>query len=342
MTFNKTSLALVDDAFASPQWSLCKYSSKVYDYFYEFSNEHFTRVRFDFVVRRKPTFYVINLIFPTGTLSLIQLLVFAIPSTDASSDRVAFGTTNLLTLVVFQTIITEEMPKSSDSVTALSKYIIALIIISAVGILESVTAERLLRPTLTPPPQWMLNVRIPLLWDSQLPTGIAHIILSIPEKPKEKQRKSQHKPVPPVDVVVVSRADNPYMRLSEAFSSKSKGRVMKCNKIVTESTYNGNNKRVQRTSYDENIYSTLTVDEAAPVHLNRLSRQMSHLSGMDEDHHRMLIRIGKQWGLIVTRIDGITFLICASLAFFLPMVIFLPLILSEHTCHQPELVISPD
>ena len=93
----------------SPQWSLCQKSALVYENFYDFTGETFTRVRFDFIVQRKSTFYIINLIFPCATLSLIQLLVFVIPSTDSTSDRVGFGTTNLLTLVVFQTIVTEEM-----------------------------------------------------------------------------------------------------------------------------------------------------------------------------------------------------------------------------------------
>ena len=98
---------------------------------------------------------------------------------SSTSDRIGFGTTNLLTLVVFQTIVTAEMPKSSDAVTALSKYIIALIIISAVGIFQSVVAERLLRTTTKPPPFWATTIMsiFPMCWGSQLPSGINQMIL---------------------------------------------------------------------------------------------------------------------------------------------------------------------
>ena len=100
------------------------------------------------------------------TLSLIQLLVFLISSADTTVDRISFGTTNLLTLVVFQTIVTEEMPKTSDAVTAMSKYIISLILLSTIGIVESVVVERMLSTGLHPPPEFILRFLkfVPVLW----------------------------------------------------------------------------------------------------------------------------------------------------------------------------------
>ena len=83
-TFNQSSKALVDSAFASPQWFMCNRSTLIYNYTYGQSNdgntESFTRLRFDIAVRRKSTFYIINLIFPISILSIIQMLTFAIPS----------------------------------------------------------------------------------------------------------------------------------------------------------------------------------------------------------------------------------------------------------------------
>ena len=113
MTFDGQSHLLIDDTFASQQWALCSYKAVTYDHLYEFTGETFTRVRFDFTVKRKSMFYVLILIFPSTLLSLIQLLVFVIPSDETTADRIGFGTTNLLTLVVFQTIVTEEMVRLS-------------------------------------------------------------------------------------------------------------------------------------------------------------------------------------------------------------------------------------
>ena len=123
-----------------------------------YTNETFTRLKFDISVRRKSTFYIINLIFPCATLSLIQLSVFAISSRDTTADRIGFGTTNLLTLVVFQTIVTEEMPKTSDAVTTLSKYIISMILMSAIGIFESVWVERLMTRKKESPAMWIRRI----------------------------------------------------------------------------------------------------------------------------------------------------------------------------------------
>ena len=91
--------------------------------------------------------------FPCAILSATQVMVYLIPSMDSSSDRIGFGTTNMLSMVVFQTVLQGELPKTSDAVTALSKYIIALIILSACGIFESIVVERLRRINSRPPPK---------------------------------------------------------------------------------------------------------------------------------------------------------------------------------------------
>ena len=111
LVFNSTSQIMVDPSYKSLQFTLCGYQTTVYDYYYDLTDEHFSRLRFDFDVRRKSSFYVINLIFPIATLSFIEPLIFFIPlrgllfahqiffyqydcfNIDSGSDRVGFGTT---------------------------------------------------------------------------------------------------------------------------------------------------------------------------------------------------------------------------------------------------------
>ena len=100
---------------------------------------------------------------------------------STTSDRIGFSTTNLLTLVVFQTIITQEMPRSNNSSSALSDYIIILIIISAFVILESVLIERILRSAAIeyrPIPKWIFIINwVPTLLQPQVPHGLANVIM---------------------------------------------------------------------------------------------------------------------------------------------------------------------
>ena len=67
---------------------------------------------------------------------------------------------------MFQTIVTEELPKTSDAVTSLSKYIMGLIITSAIGIFESVIVERFFRTFHKPPPWHIFRMfrLVPVLW----------------------------------------------------------------------------------------------------------------------------------------------------------------------------------
>ena len=92
MQFNSSGKLMVDPSFGSSQWHLCNYTStvcltvsfslpffhafyiKLYNHTYEFTGETFARIRFDFTVRRKSTFYMLNIVFPCSTLSMIQLL----------------------------------------------------------------------------------------------------------------------------------------------------------------------------------------------------------------------------------------------------------------------------
>ena len=77
---------------------------------------------------------------------------------------------NVLSLVVFQTIISRQLPKSSDAKSALSDYVIFLIMLSSSGIYQSVFREGLGKRSKMPPPKWAIVCLawVPLLWDYPL------------------------------------------------------------------------------------------------------------------------------------------------------------------------------
>ena len=83
-------------------------------------------------------------------------MVYFISIQDTTADRIAFGTTNLLTLIVFQTTVTAEMPKTSDAISALSEYIMVLILVAGTGIIESVLVQKLVNIDDRTPPCWVL------------------------------------------------------------------------------------------------------------------------------------------------------------------------------------------
>ncbi|XP_072046728.1 neuronal acetylcholine receptor subunit alpha-7-like [Amphiura filiformis] len=64
------------------------------------------------VLSRRPLFHVLTMILPCALLSLLNLMVFILPT--ESGEKVSFGITNVLALVVFLQLVGETMPPSSD------------------------------------------------------------------------------------------------------------------------------------------------------------------------------------------------------------------------------------
>ena len=63
-------------------------------------------------MRRKPLFYVFNMIMPCFLITLVALLGFYVPSD--SGEKVSMGITTLLSMTVFLMLVAENMPPTSD------------------------------------------------------------------------------------------------------------------------------------------------------------------------------------------------------------------------------------
>lgn len=61
--------------------------------------------------RRRPYYYVFNMILPCGFVSLVALLTFFLP--PESGEKISLGITVLLSLTVFLLLVAETMPPTS-------------------------------------------------------------------------------------------------------------------------------------------------------------------------------------------------------------------------------------
>jgi hypothetical protein len=62
--------------------------------------------------KRRPTFFMINIIFPIVLLGVLNLFVFVLPVD--SGERIGFGITLLLAIAVFMTIVADSLPSTSS------------------------------------------------------------------------------------------------------------------------------------------------------------------------------------------------------------------------------------
>ncbi|XP_072043395.1 neuronal acetylcholine receptor subunit alpha-7-like [Amphiura filiformis] len=97
---------------------------------------NFAEIVFTLVLTRRPTFYVLTVTIPCILLSVINVMVFILPT--ESGEKVSLGITNVLALVLFQQLIAEIMPPTSDKSPLISYYFTPMIITGCLAVMTGV------------------------------------------------------------------------------------------------------------------------------------------------------------------------------------------------------------
>ncbi|ESP01179.1 hypothetical protein LOTGIDRAFT_139818, partial [Lottia gigantea] len=84
-------------------------------------DEIFSQLEFILKLRRRATFYVLNVILPIMVTSFLSLLIFLLP--HDSGEKISYALTLLLAYAVLLTLISDNMPSTSHHVSILSKFL---------------------------------------------------------------------------------------------------------------------------------------------------------------------------------------------------------------------------
>lgn len=82
--------------------------------------EPYPDVTFYIYMRRKPMFYVFNLLFPCVLITTVALLGFLLPP-DAG-EKISLEITVLLSLAVFLLVVSETLPPTSETFPYIGEY----------------------------------------------------------------------------------------------------------------------------------------------------------------------------------------------------------------------------
>lgn len=94
------------------------------------------------ILRRKPLFYVVNLIVPCVLISFLNMAVFYLPVDDG--EKVSIGVSLLLALVVFlQLVVTNLLPPNSISIPLFAKYLLFAVVFNVCAIVSTVVVLHL-------------------------------------------------------------------------------------------------------------------------------------------------------------------------------------------------------
>ena len=76
-------------------------------------------INFNLMLKRRPTFYVLNMLLPCVALVLLGLLAFCLPVT--SGERVGLQVTMLLSFSIYQLLLYDYIPSGSTNIPMLCK-----------------------------------------------------------------------------------------------------------------------------------------------------------------------------------------------------------------------------
>ncbi|XP_055061453.2 neuronal acetylcholine receptor subunit beta-2 isoform X1 [Misgurnus anguillicaudatus] len=140
-TYDRTELDLVltsdfasrDDYTPSGEWDIVSLPGRKNE---DPNDIKYLDVTYDFVIKRKPLFYTINLIIPCVLITSLAILVFYLPSD--CGEKMTLCISVLLALTVFLLLISKIVPPTSLAVPLIGKYLMFTMVLVTFSIVTSV------------------------------------------------------------------------------------------------------------------------------------------------------------------------------------------------------------
>uniref|UniRef100_A0A672GDQ5 Cholinergic receptor, nicotinic, delta (muscle) n=1 Tax=Salarias fasciatus TaxID=181472 RepID=A0A672GDQ5_SALFA len=104
------------------------------------SNKH-QDVTFYLIIKRKPLFYIVNIIIPCVLISFLAALVYYLPAD--SGEKMTLSISVLLAQSVFLLLISQRLPETSMSVPLIVKYLMFIMVLVTVVVLNCVVVLNL-------------------------------------------------------------------------------------------------------------------------------------------------------------------------------------------------------
>ncbi|CAP39790.1 Protein CBR-DES-2 [Caenorhabditis briggsae] len=100
---------------------------------------NYTLLQLTLYLRRKPLFYLVNLIIPTSIITLIAIVGFFTTSSASGmrEEKVSLGITTLLSMSILMLMVSDQMPTTSTFIPLIGWFILAMIIVISLGTVVS-------------------------------------------------------------------------------------------------------------------------------------------------------------------------------------------------------------
>ena len=141
----------------SAEWDLIDASKRRNIEYYACCEFPFSDVTLEFSFRRKPLYYIFNLILPCLIIMCMALLGFFLP--PESGERITLSITVLLAMAVFLQLAAENLPRNSENVPILGVFYITVMVEVATSLIATCFVlhihHRNSGTSVVPVPQWV-------------------------------------------------------------------------------------------------------------------------------------------------------------------------------------------
>ena len=126
----------VSSYISNQEWKLLETSAKRNENYYACCYEPYQDLTFTISLQRRSLYYFCRILLPCLLFSSLAVLVFLLP-TD-SAEKLFLSEITLLSLTIFQTAVSENIPKTSTQTSLLGTYFNCLLIMTFTSVVASV------------------------------------------------------------------------------------------------------------------------------------------------------------------------------------------------------------
>ncbi|EGT54971.1 hypothetical protein CAEBREN_30784 [Caenorhabditis brenneri] len=121
------------------KWYILQTKIKRREVKYACCPNNYTLLQLTLYLRRKPLFYLVNLIIPTSIITLIAIVGFFTTSSASGmrEEKVSLGITTLLSMSILMLMVSDQMPTTSTFIPLIGWFILAMIIVISLGTVVS-------------------------------------------------------------------------------------------------------------------------------------------------------------------------------------------------------------
>uniref|UniRef100_A0A1I7XWL0 Acetylcholine receptor subunit alpha-type deg-3 n=1 Tax=Steinernema glaseri TaxID=37863 RepID=A0A1I7XWL0_9BILA len=117
------------------EWDVISFRVYRHEYKYACCPEPWVILEASIVIRRKPLYYVVNLIIPTSIITIVAITGFFTPAStsDDRTEKINLGITTLLAMSILMLMVSDQMPTTSEFVPLIAWFYLSIIIIVSIG-----------------------------------------------------------------------------------------------------------------------------------------------------------------------------------------------------------------